>query len=87
MADRPVRSDAQATSAAAALHHQSRAGLGWHGLCFSALPFPPFAVVCSVCIPEAVVSGLLPLARDQRMLVPVGAQRRMLLTIASLGHV
>jgi hypothetical protein len=39
------------------------------------------------CAPEAVDSGLLPVARDQRMLVPVGALRRMLLVIACLGHI
>jgi hypothetical protein len=34
-----------------------------------------------------VVSGLLPVARDQRMLVPVGALRCMLLATACLGHI
>jgi hypothetical protein len=38
------------------------------------------------CAPEALVAGLLPVARDQRMLVPVGALRRMLLAFACLGH-
>jgi hypothetical protein len=30
---------------------------------------------------------LFPVARDQRMLVPAGARRRMLLAIACLGHI
>jgi hypothetical protein len=38
------------------------------------------------CAPEAVVSGLLSVARDQRLLVPVGALRRMLFANACLGH-
>ena len=32
------------------------------------------------------MAGLLPVVPDQRMLVPVGALRRMLLAFASLGH-
>jgi hypothetical protein len=59
------------------------------GCASTCLPFPaPVAtLLCAAfCAPEAVVSGLLPVARDQRMIVPVGAQRRMLLAIACLGH-
>jgi hypothetical protein len=49
---------------------------------------PLQTLLCAAfCAPQAVVSGLLPGARDQRMLVPVGALRRMLLAIACLGHV
>jgi hypothetical protein len=49
---------------------------------------PLQTLLCAAfCVPEAVVSGLLPVARDQRMLAPVAALRRMLLTIACLGHI
>jgi hypothetical protein len=48
---------------------------------------PLQTLLCAAfCAPEAVVSGLLPVAHDQRMLVPVGAFQRMLLAIAYLGH-
>jgi hypothetical protein len=49
---------------------------------------PLQTLLCAAfCAPEAVVSGLLPVARDQRMLIPVRALRRMLLAIACLGHI
>jgi hypothetical protein len=48
---------------------------------------PLQTLLCAAfCAPEAVVSGLLPVAHHQRMLVPVGALRCMLLAIACLGH-
>jgi hypothetical protein len=47
---------------------------------------PLQTLLCAAfCAPQAVVSGLLPVARDQRMLVP--ALQRMLLAIACLGHI
>jgi hypothetical protein len=49
---------------------------------------PLQTLLCAAfCAPEAVVTGLFPVAFDQRMLVPVGALRCMLLAIACLGHI
>jgi hypothetical protein len=66
---------------------------GWVGMARVVLPrvcpslHPLQNLLCAAfCAPEAVVSGLLPVARDQRMLVPVGALLCMLLAIACLGH-
>jgi hypothetical protein len=68
--------------------------LGWVGMarvvllrvCPSLHPLQ--TLLCAAfCASEAAVSGLLPVARDQCMLVPVGALRRMLLAIACLGHI
>jgi hypothetical protein len=90
MADQPVRSGAQTTSAAAGPLSPVP---GWVGMaralllraCPSLHPLP--TLLCAAfCTPEAVVSGLLPIARDQRILIPVGALRLMLLAIACLGH-
>jgi hypothetical protein len=90
MADQPVRSIAQATSAAAG---PPSLVPGWVELarvvllrvCPSLHPLQ--TLLCAAfCAPEAVVSGLLPVTRDQRMLIPVGALRRMLLAIACLGY-
>jgi hypothetical protein len=90
MAYQPVCSIAQATSAAAGPPSPVP---GWVELARAVLLrvcpslHPLQTLLCAAfCVPEAVVSGLLPVARDQRMLVPVGAQRRMLLAIACLGH-
>jgi hypothetical protein len=88
--DQPVRSAAQATPAAAgppspvpAWVEMARVVL--LRVCPSLHPLQ--TLLCAAfCAPEAVVPGLLPVARDQRMLVPVGALRRMLLAIACLGH-
>jgi hypothetical protein len=91
LTDRPVRSDVQARSGQRALHPQFRAGVGWHGRRFYASALP--SIRCKPgCVPrsvhlKAVVSRLLPIVRDQHMLVPVAAPRRMLLAISCLGHV
>jgi hypothetical protein len=91
MPDQPVRSASQATLAAAGPPSPVQ---GWVGMaqvlllrvCPSLHPLQ--TLLCAAfCAPEAVVSGPLPVARDQRMLVPVGALRHMLLAIACLGHV
>jgi hypothetical protein len=91
MADQPVRTAAQANPAAAGSLSPVP---GWAGMtqvvllrvCSSLHPLQ--TLLCAAfCAPEAVVSGLLPVARDQRMLVPVGALRHMLLAIACLGHI
>jgi hypothetical protein len=88
--DQPVRSTAQATSAAAGPPSPVP---GWVEmarvvlirLCPSLHPLQ--TLLCAAfCAPEAVVAGILPVAHDQRMLVPVSALRRMLLAIACLGH-
>jgi hypothetical protein len=86
MADQPVRSGAQTTSAAAGPPSPVP---GWVEMARVVLlrVCPSLhslqTLLCAAfCAPEAVVSGLLPVARDQRMLVPVGALRRMLLAIA-----
>jgi hypothetical protein len=88
--DQPVRSAAQATSAAA---DPPSPVPGWVEMarvvllrvCPSLHPLQTLLCAAS-CAPEAVVAGLLPVAHNQRMLVPVGALRRMLLAIACLGH-
>jgi hypothetical protein len=41
----------------------------------------------AICAAEAVVYELLSVARYQRMRAPTGALRRMLLSVACLGHV
>jgi hypothetical protein len=91
MPDQPVRSAAQATSAAAGPPSPVP---GWVGMARVVLlrVCPSFhqlqTLLCAAfCAPEAVVSGFLPVSRDQRMLIPVGALRRMLLAIACLGHI
>jgi hypothetical protein len=90
MADQPVRSIAQATSAAAG---PTSPVPGWVEMArlvlLSVCPslHPLQTLLCAAfCAPEAVVAGLLPVAHDQRMLVPASALRRMLLAIACLGH-
>jgi hypothetical protein len=91
MADQPVCSGAQTTSAAAGPLSPVP---GWVGMARVALlrvcpSLYPLQTLLSAafCAPEAVVSGLLSVARDQRLLVPVSALRRMLLAIACLGHI
>jgi hypothetical protein len=91
MPDQPVRSIAQATSAAAG---PPSPVTGWVEMARVVLlrvcpSFHPLqALLCAAfCAPETAISGLLPVVRDQRMLVPVGSLRRMLLAIACLGHV
>jgi hypothetical protein len=91
MADQLVRSAAQNTSAAAGPPSPVP---GWVGMAWLVLLrvdaslHPLQTLLCpAFYTPEAVVSGLLPVARDLRMLVPVGALRRMLLAIACLGHI
>jgi hypothetical protein len=88
--DQPVRSAAQATSAAA---EPPSPVPGWVEMarvvllrvCPSLHPLQ--TLLCAAfCAPEAVVSGLLPVAHNQRMLVLLGALRHMLLAIACLGH-
>jgi hypothetical protein len=88
MADQPVRSGAQATSSAAGPLSPVP---GWVGMarvvilrvCPSLHPLQ--TLLCAAfCAPEAVVSGLLPVAHSQRMLVPFCALRRMLLAIACM---
>jgi hypothetical protein len=71
--------------------HRSRAWSAFKRLALfellAASLHPLQTLLCAAfCAPEAVVSGLLSVARDQRMLVPIGALRRMLLAIACLGH-
>jgi hypothetical protein len=77
--DQPVRSIAQVTSAAAGPPFPVP---GWVRMarvvllrvCPSLHPLQ--TLLCAAfCAPEAVVSGLLPVAQNQRMLVPVGALR------------
>jgi hypothetical protein len=91
MADQPVRSAAQATSAAAGPPSPVP---GWvemaRGVLLRVCPSlsPLQTLLCAAfCAPEAVVSGLFPVACDQHMLVPVGALRRMPFAIACLGHI
>jgi hypothetical protein len=67
--------------------------LGWVGmarvvlLCVCPSLHPLHTLLCAAfCAPQAVVSGLLPAARDQRTLVLVGALRRILLALEGLGH-
>jgi hypothetical protein len=91
MADQPVRSGGQTTSAAAGPLFPVP---GWVGIAQVVLLLvcpslhPLQTLLCAAfCAPEAVVSGLLPDARDQRMHVPVGALWRVLLAIACVGHV
>jgi hypothetical protein len=90
MADQPVRSAAQATSAAAGPPSPVP---GWVEMARAVLLrvcpslHPLQTLLCAAfCAPEAVVSWFLPVARDQRMLVSIGALRGMLLAIACLGH-
>jgi hypothetical protein len=90
MADQPVRTAAQATPAAAGPLSPVP---GWVGMTRVVLlrvcpPLHPLqTLLCAAfCAPEAVISGLLRVARDQRMRVPGGALRHMLLAIACLGH-
>jgi hypothetical protein len=80
-------------------HHQLRhddvtSAPGWVGMtrvvllrvCPSLHPLQ--TLLCAAfCAPEAVASELLPVARNQRMLIPVGDLRCMLLAIACLGHI
>jgi hypothetical protein len=56
-------------------------------LCVCPSLHPLQTLLCAAfCTAQSVVSGLLPTARDQRMFIPVGALRRMLLAIECLGH-
>jgi hypothetical protein len=88
MADQPVRNATQATSASA---DPPSPVPGWVRMarvlraCPSLHPLQTLlrATFCAI---EAVVPGLLPVARDQRMLVPLGVLRRMMLAISCLGH-
>jgi hypothetical protein len=67
------------------LHPQSRAGLRWHGWCFYVFALP--SIRCKpCCVPHSAPLKLFLEAHNQRMLVSVGALRRMLLAIACLGH-
>jgi hypothetical protein len=90
MADQPVRSIAQATSAAAGPSSPvpdwvEMARVVLLRVCPSLHPLQ--TLLCAAfCAPEAFVSGLLPVAHNQRVLVPVGALWRRLLAIACLGH-
>jgi hypothetical protein len=86
MYDQPAGSDAQATLAAAAPVPAGWAQVVLLHVCPSLHPLQT-QLCATFCEPEAVVSGLLPIVRDQRMLVLVGALRRMLLAIACLGHI
>jgi hypothetical protein len=83
IADQPVHSGAQATSAAAGPPSPVPGWVGMAGVVLLRVRpslHPLQTLLCAAfCAPEAVASGLLHVARDQRMLVAVGALRRMLL--------
>jgi hypothetical protein len=84
--DQPVRSAAQATSAAAG---PPSPVAGWVEMARVVLLHvcPPSIRCKPCCVPHSAPLKLLLLTRDQRMLVSVGALLRMLLAIACLGHI